>query len=754
MINDDLNTTANHQWMPATWCDKETGRLYAKWFDTRNVPTSDSAEVYVSYSDDGGDTWMPNQNLSTAKFKIDCNTCGGGGTPRYQGDYDAITSNRYAAMAVWSDFRYGTFGSFTAYFPDFAMLVSADSDTLFPTDSLEVYVKVPAVKLYQHSVKFSAEVSSTADITLSFPQGDSLATYPDSVLLKIKLNNVPQDLYEVTVTGAGPNGTPVHKRTITILASNPATVVIQPNGGEELYAGTVYPILWETILLDTVKIDYSTDGGSTWIEITDGTAESFANSIHPKLNTRRGKTESVESTMGSYDWIIPNTISGNCLVRVSDKDDSTVFDISDAPFSIIPPPAPSWRELDSGSDSTLLSVSIIDTSIAWAAGLGSTMLITVNGGQSWLSLPPTVGGDVYNIAAITQQRAVAAVNGPGSAKIRRTVTSGISWSTVYEDTDPNAFINAIEMFDENNGYALGDPVGGNWTLLRTSDGGVSWTPAAALPQDGSEAGWNNSMDWVGDVYGWFGTDNSRVYYTTDGGSNWNFGTTSFSNSYAVSFATEFLGMTSGTATDRSDDGGANWSVSPAQLPGDGFGSAALNLSPPRWYFVSGSGVFKTTDQGENISLDFSQANTYNHIDMKIVNIDGLDWIVGYAVGEQGTINKYIELVTITAVEDGEGAVPAVFSLEQNYPNPFNPTTTITYTLPVNAEVTLKIVNLLGQEVRTLSDGIQNAGVYQVIWDGRSDAGNPAASGVYFYKLEAQAQDGKMYSDTRKMLLLK
>ena len=61
VINDDANTTANHQWHPSIWCDKETGRLYTKWFDTRNVPTSDSAEVYASYSDDGGVTWVSNQ---------------------------------------------------------------------------------------------------------------------------------------------------------------------------------------------------------------------------------------------------------------------------------------------------------------------------------------------------------------------------------------------------------------------------------------------------------------------------------------------------------------------------------------------------------------------------------------------------------------------------------------------------------------------------------------------------------------------
>ncbi len=53
-INDDSNTQNNHQWMPAIWCDLQSGRLYVKWQDTRRCQTSDSADVYASYSDDGG----------------------------------------------------------------------------------------------------------------------------------------------------------------------------------------------------------------------------------------------------------------------------------------------------------------------------------------------------------------------------------------------------------------------------------------------------------------------------------------------------------------------------------------------------------------------------------------------------------------------------------------------------------------------------------------------------------------------------
>jgi hypothetical protein len=96
-----------------------------------------------------------------------------------------------------------------------------------------------------------------------------------------------------------------------------------------------------------------------------------------------------------------------------------------------------------------------------------------------------------------------------------------------------------------------------------------------------------------------------------------------------------------------------------------------------------------------------------------------------------------------------------FSLHQNYPNPFNPTTTIQFGLPVAANVTVKIYNVLGQEVATLVDGLQSAGTSQTSWSGRNSAGVPVASGMYFYSLMAKSTDSKAtFTNIKKMLLLK
>jgi hypothetical protein len=101
------------------------------------------------------------------------------------------------------------------------------------------------------------------------------------------------------------------------------------------------------------------------------------------------------------------------------------------------------------------------------------------------------------------------------------------------------------------------------------------------------------------------------------------------------------------------------------------------------------------------------------------------------------------------VEDDAGALPTELSLSQNFPNPFNPVTTIQFSLPIMGFVDLRVFNALGREVRQLVADTRAAGEYTVIWDGRTNDGITASSGVYFYRLvtgETTIQ--------RKMVLLK
>ena len=98
----------------------------------------------------------------------------------------------------------------------------------------------------------------------------------------------------------------------------------------------------------------------------------------------------------------------------------------------------------------------------------------------------------------------------------------------------------------------------------------------------------------------------------------------------------------------------------------------------------------------------------------------------------------------TAIEDEAIGSPADYSLKQNYPNPFNPTTNIVYSIPKSGFVTIKIYNILGQEVRVLANRMMNPGTYNVSFDASA-----LNSGVYFYSLSVDN-----FTQVKKMMLLK
>jgi hypothetical protein len=100
-------------------------------------------------------------------------------------------------------------------------------------------------------------------------------------------------------------------------------------------------------------------------------------------------------------------------------------------------------------------------------------------------------------------------------------------------------------------------------------------------------------------------------------------------------------------------------------------------------------------------------------------------------------------------DDGSAPLPGRFTVEQNFPNPFNLETTIAFSLSRRSDVTIAIFNATGQRVREWELGSKNAGRHLFTWDGRTRDGNIAASGLYFYRIEAENR-----ALTKKMLLLK
>lgn len=139
-------------------------------------------------------------------------------------------------------------------------------------------------------------------------------------------------------------------------------------------------------------------------------------------------------------------------------------------------------------------------------------------------------------------------------------------------------------------------------------------------------------------------------------------------------------------------------------------------------------------------------------------LDGLNFPAGLCFAPNGDL--YVstfadgevlrfDAAAIGTDTEAANAVPDAFRLRPNYPNPFNPATTLAFDLPQAELVTLRIYNALGQQVRTLVEGVRASGHHAVVWDGTDAAGKRVPSGVYLYRLQADAQTA-----SRVMLLMK
>ena len=105
-------------------------------------------------------------------------------------------------------------------------------------------------------------------------------------------------------------------------------------------------------------------------------------------------------------------------------------------------------------------------------------------------------------------------------------------------------------------------------------------------------------------------------------------------------------------------------------------------------------------------------------------------------------------------------IPSQYTLSQNYPNPFNPVTTLEYEIPEKGDVSLIVYDLLGKEIRNLTQNNLTAGYHSAQWNGADNDGNPLSAGCYFYQLKVSSilitgsKPEQLFVHTRKMVLLK
>ncbi len=449
-----------------------------------------------------------------------------------------------------------------------------------------------------------------------------------------------------------------------------------------------------------------------------------------------GSGMNVWQTQGTTGIIRRNNIQGttSCVFTYGSQDTRILQNGID----IAPVLPTGWiRQNPSGVTTSLNTVSVANASVGWIGGNGGVVLRTINAGTNWTNVTgsPIGTADVYAICGIDANTCLVSTT-PNATFVYRTSNGGVNWTQVF--TQATGFIDDIKFQNTNTGFMYGDPVGTRWSLWKSTNGGVNWDSAGLyLPQAGSEAGWNNAM-WLNGNNLWFGTNNTKIYYSSNFGANWSSSATTGSvNSYSVAFnapCPSATGFTGQTVALKSTNCGP-WSV--VTLPGSGT-IYSFNSVLNRFWYCRTTNIYWSSDNGANFSLQFADTGTYQAMNLKT---DG-QVIRGWAVTSNGRIARYNEI--LEGITSNQNNLPENYSLLQNYPNPFNPSTTISYSLPKAGDVKLIVFDILGREVATLVNGFIGAGNHTVDFNASN-----LSSGVYLYKI----QTGD-FTETRKMVLIK
>jgi photosystem II stability/assembly factor-like uncharacterized protein len=319
---------------------------------------------------------------------------------------------------------------------------------------------------------------------------------------------------------------------------------------------------------------------------------------------------------------------------------------------------------------------------------------------------------------------LAGAGGPG---VVRSNDGGDTWTTATGTSTAPAYAIAA---DPGGAY-----IGTLGTVMKSTDDGASWSAlnTGFLPYATVFALWKN-----GDIMLAGSTGGGKR--STDGGTTWTatmsgYPTLGSSFAYARVDTTIFLAHSAGVYASL--NGGESWT---SRSTGIAFGNPARSIVAVGTDLCVGtnSGVYKSSDMG----VHWNPINEGLPPGMQVSSL-AQDGSYLYAGTEYHGVWKR-PLPEITAVVGYNDQFPDAPQLLQNYPNPFNPETVIRYSLVVSGYVSLKVYNVVGQEIAVLVDGVREAGRHDV----QIDAAQWPA-GVYFYQLRTGH-----YSEKKKMMLMK
>jgi hypothetical protein len=400
-----------------------------------------------------------------------------------------------------------------------------------------------------------------------------------------------------------------------------------------------------------------------------------------------------------------------------------------------------YTELTTNVTVQLTSVSSsIGMPWVWICGYSGTVLRSTNNGTNITNVSSGIPATAQLISIWGIDANTALVTGytGTSTWVWKTTNAGVNWTQVFTET---GFIDAFWFSSATNGLMVGDPVNLRWSLWKTTNGGSNWdsTGMFVAAATAAEGGYNNAMFGNGTNV-WFGTNNTKVYYSSNSGVSWTAQSTAPEvNSYSI-FWNGIRGFAGGATLMMTTNSGTNWNPYTSAGTGNIGGIiGTYTIGALIWYVRTSTAIYQSSYGGPFISVYTAPAGNYRYI---TIDRNSSYFGYGYGVRVNGGVTRFIYL--LEGVQPVSNEIPSKMNLKQNYPNPFNPATTIKFDINKSGFVRLNVYDIQGRVVGELVKETLSPGTYEVSFNGEN-----YTSGVYFYKLMT---DG--FVETKRMILVK
>ncbi|MDQ7817695.1 MAG: T9SS type A sorting domain-containing protein [Melioribacteraceae bacterium] len=374
-----------------------------------------------------------------------------------------------------------------------------------------------------------------------------------------------------------------------------------------------------------------------------------------------------------------------------------------------------WEKENDGLEyihSAVQSIAIKDSSILMNSDTG--IYKSNDHGQNWNKIK-NLGGTLFVDGSTIY------------SGLSKSIDNGMTWISISNGLP--SFRTLWSIIKKDGILFLGTSEG----VYKSLDDGTTWTVS------------NNGFTPVSEIYSmisynvniyvsnWFG-----VYKSTDNGNSWTY--IGLNNIKALASGNNYI--YSGSFDSQNQDFQKLYRMSLTNQQWQ----EVLTTNNVQTIATSGQNIFVGTEKGILLSID--EGLTWREFNEGIGKTQITCFAISdryvYAGTKDHSVWKRPLAEIITNLDSKEKETPSFFYLSQNYPNPFNPETTISYTIPKGAHVTLKVHDSLGREIKTLVNEEKSPGNYKVLFSGTS-----LTSGVYFYRLQCGS-----HSETKKLVLMK